>query len=170
MAEHIVTINITTEEHDVEIKETNILVSEKNAPIGETGHDHDDRYYTKEIIDEKLELIEEKFVAGEVTNGHRWLYLKDELAFKADRTNIECYNKVLGMSMNAALEFEDVRVRKSGKVHQSGWGLVPNTLYYLGTNGQMTPYEVAEGLGLCVGYSISEDDFIINIKEDIIYD
>ncbi|MCO5250694.1 MAG: hypothetical protein M9949_04645 [Candidatus Kapabacteria bacterium] len=53
--EHNVSINITTEEHNVEVKETKFIVSEVSTPTGNVGHDHDDRYYTKAVIDEKFE-------------------------------------------------------------------------------------------------------------------
>lgn len=161
-----VVFDVTTDSYEIEIESNTIVVNEKDTALTEVGHNHDERYYTKDEVDDKLV---EQFVAGEVLNGHRFIYINNGKAYKAANNNYDCYNKVIGMTLNAALEDELVNVRQSGKVTQAGWGLVPNTLYYLGLDGLMTPYEDADGLGLCVGYSISENDFIINIREDIIY-
>ncbi|MCO5252538.1 MAG: hypothetical protein M9949_14115 [Candidatus Kapabacteria bacterium] len=160
--EHIISVNITTEVHEVELKETKIAVLETDSSTAnnDVGHNHDERYYTKAVIDGKLDLIH---TTGEVINGHRLVYLKDGLAYKASNDNPECFNRLVGMSVNSASLGDAVTVR-TGKIVNPGWGLSANAIYYLGLDGNITLTSPSTGIWQIVGYASDTETLIVNIE------
>lgn len=106
------------------------------------------------------------YEAGEVINGHRLIYLKDGLAYKASYDNPECFNRIVGMSVNAANLGEMVTVR-NGKIVNPGWGLTANALYFLGLDGQLTTVPPTTGILQEVGYSVETNEFYVNINSAI---
>lgn len=155
-----VVFDIQTDENETIIESSTFVVNEINHPIGDTGHNHDERYYTKAVIDEKLDLIH---TAGEVINGHRLIYLKDGLAYKASNDNPECFNRLVGMSINAASLGDAVTVR-TGKIVNQGWGLSANAIYYLGLDGNITLTSPSTGIWQIVGYASDTETLIVNIE------
>lgn len=103
----------------------------------------------------------EAYTAGEILNGHRLVYLKDSKAYKASNDNPDCFNRIVGMTVNAALEDELVNV-KQGKIVNPGWALSPNTLYYLGIDGEITSVPPTSGILQAIGYSYDTDTMYIN--------
>lgn len=109
------------------------------------------------------------YIAGEVLGGHKVIYLKDNKVYLASNNNFECFNRVIGITKNSAIENGVISIAKNNDtISLTGWGLVPNTLYYLGTNGAITYIQPMNGIVQLVGIAKNENELEININLPIV--
>lgn len=115
-----------------------------------------------------IETDDYAYIAGEVLGGHKLVYLKNNKVFLASNDNIECFNRVVGISKNAAIENGEVRIAKNNIVFLSGWGLEPNQVYYLGLNGNLTSTQPNTGIVQTVGLAKNSNELEIRISLPIL--
>ena len=98
-------------------------------------------------------------VAGENINGHKVIFIKDNKAYMASNDNLECLNAIVGLSVNAAIVGDIVKVQTIGELE--GFEFTKNGNKYLGLNGDLT--ETISGSFMCVvGTAISNTKLLIN--------
>jgi hypothetical protein len=122
----------------------------------------------REIVGDSTKTIDDQYIAGENLSGHRIAYLKDGkvwLADKADKTNA---GRIIGMTLGAVIEGDIVTVRKIGKISNPGWGLTPNTLYFLHSNGEISASIPTSGFVQNIGAAIDQDTLEIRITIPIL--
>jgi len=74
---------------------------------------------------------------------------------------------VIGISLNAAAQGDNVTVITDGRMQIAGWGLTPDSTYFLGDTGNLTTTAPTTGRYQVVGYSISATEMIVNIQQPI---
>lgn len=125
-----------------------------------------DRVVLREKI--VIETDDYVYIAGEVLGGHKLVYLKDNKVYLASNDNLECFNKLIGISRNAANENGGLRVAKSNIMYLSGWGLEVDKLYYLGLNGAITSTQPTTGIVQIIGIAKSSNELEIKISLPIL--
>ena len=108
------------------------------------------------------------YTAGEVLGGHKVVYLKNNKLYLASNTNLECLNKIVGITKNSAIENGEVMLSKSNIISLNGWGLVPNSLYYLGANGAITNVQPTIGIVQIIGIAKNENELEIKFNLPIV--
>lgn len=97
------------------------------------------------------------------------LLTTDELgkAIYADANNISHVHSVFGVATTSAAIGNNVTVKRSGIISNSGWSWMPRQFLYLGVSGDITPNQV--GL-ICVpvGYAINATEISLNINQGIL--
>lgn len=113
-------------------------------------------------------LEENDFVitAGEAIGGHKVVYMIGDKAYLADRYNPLCFNKVIGMSAHAAVAGESVTIKKATRISLTGWGLIPDKLYFLGESGELAS-SAETGIFQIIGIAKDENTLLINISNPI---
>jgi hypothetical protein len=104
--------------------------------------------------------------AGEDLGGHKVVYLKNDKVYKADRNNIDCFNKVIGMTANAAVAGEDVVIKKGTRIELIGWELIENALYYLGADGGISDSST-DGIFQIIGIAKNPNTLLIQLSNAI---
>lgn len=128
---------------DIHINENVLDVVSIGTVIERKGQDHTD----------------DTFIAGENINGHKVVYLKDGKIYTASNDNLECVNKIVGMSTTSALSGEQIIIKRKGIVPLNLWGLIPNSIYYLGINGNLTNVAPTSGAWAIMGVAIDANNF-----------
>jgi len=113
-------------------------------------------------------VIDVQLIAGETIGGHKIVYEKDKKAYIASNDNLECVGRIVGMTLNAAVQNEILNIRKVGNIQNQNWGLFSNYLYYLGTDGTIIS---STGSGLFLqnlGYASNSENLEFNINIPIL--
>lgn len=128
---------------DIHINENVLDVVSIGTVIEKQGQDHTD----------------DTFIAGENINGHKVVYLKNGKLYTASNDNLECINTIVGMSTSSALSGESIVIKIKGIVSLNLWGLIPNSIYYLGMNGNLTSIAPTSGAWAIMGVAIDANNF-----------
>jgi hypothetical protein len=107
------------------------------------------------------------FTAGEILSGQRVVMLQGDKVVYYDPTDEENYDKIVGITDQAAVLDEPVRVIMSGIIYNPGWGLNQNKLYFSDLNGTITETPSAEILN-SIGLALDSDSLKIKIGQPII--
>jgi len=113
------------------------------------------------VVYDEVKCIKNRFTAGETMGGHKVVYMYDGKVWVADNTNDDIIGRVIGMSNQAANESATVEVILQGEITLNLWGLVPNSVYYLGTDGAITA-SVPAGTLYKIGVAKDANTLIIN--------
>ncbi len=106
--------------------------------------------------------------AGEIINGDSVVMVKDGKAYKNDPNDTGNIYLCIGLAKNAAGVGEDVKVTLCGEHISAGWGLIPNQIYYAGSNGGITLTPPDNNLSQVVGFAKDADTMIVEIGEPFI--
>lgn len=125
--------------------------------------------YNRVVLKETVLANIYNYIAGEVLGGHKIVYLKDGKIYLASNTNLECFNRIVGITKHSAIKNGVISIAKNNDtIALTGWGLVPNTLYYLGIDGAITYIQPTTGIVQFVGIAKNENELEINISLPII--
>ena len=105
------------------------------------------------------DYTDDTFIAGEALSGHKIVYLKDGKVFTASNDNLDCINSIVGITQNACLANEQIVIKRKGIVSLNLWGLIPNSIYYLGINGNLTNVAPTSGAWAIMGVAIDANNF-----------
>lgn len=125
-----------------------------------------DRVVLREKI--VIETDDYIYIAGEVLGGNKLVYLKNNKVYLASNDNLECFNKLIGITRNAAIVNGEVRVAKNNIMYLSGWGLEVDKVYYLGLNGAITSTQPATGITQTIGIAKNSNELEIKISLPIL--
>ena len=92
---------------------------------------------TDGIVD-KSELVAKYYIAGEQINSLKVVYADNGRIYKADSTNWDSIEKIVGITLQAGDVNDSVLVCRQGEVQNPNWGLVPGAKYYLGLDGDIS--------------------------------
>lgn len=76
--------------------------------------------------------------AGMDLSGGRVITIVDGKAVYYDPNDETMYGEVVGITQDAALSGQQVKVQLDGLYYEAGLGLIPDQLYFAGLNGQLT--------------------------------
>lgn len=107
------------------------------------------------------------YIAGAVLGGDRVVMLNGGLLYYYDPTVLANYGKIVGISKNAALVGETVKVTELGLHNNPGWGLTPDSIYYATTAGNITITPPTTGITQVVGYSKDANSMVVTIKQQV---
>lgn len=113
-----------------------------------------------------LEETDFIIIAGEDVGGHKAIAMIDGLAYLADKDSPLHFNKVVGMSANAALAGDSVTIKKGTKIILNGWGLVPDSVYFLGNNGNIS-VSTYDGIFQIIGIAKDANTLLIQLSNPI---
>lgn len=109
------------------------------------------------------------YLAGSAIGGLRVVLLaSDQRVIYADQTIVEHARRVLGVSLNAAIENDEVTICTGGEVTDPSWNWDTDLPVYLGINGLLTQVAPAIGFSLVIGIALSSTYIFVNIREPII--
>ena len=130
----------------------------------------DDRFITPSTLKNSSQWYEpklSKFIAGETLGGQRVVMLKNGKAFYFDQIDENNIGYSLGMTNQAANQDDLIDIATSGVVIDNGWGLIPDTIYYLGTNGLITNLIPSSGVFQRVGVAVDSNTLKLEFSEPI---
>jgi len=86
----------------------------------------------------------------------------------ADATNLSHLGRVVGITLNAASDGDDVEVLIFGYIEFNGWDFDISAPVYLSTDGLITQTQPTTGFSQIVGFAESPTRLFINLREPII--
>ena len=111
-----------------------------------------------------LSLADETCAAGEAIIVNRWVERRaDGKVYHATNQSAKI-NRCIGMAIQSADPEGSVKIRKQGRYFFNGFGLAPETNYFLTGTGEMTATPPSTGFIQCLGSSADENTFDINIQ------
>ncbi|MFP4528515.1 MAG: hypothetical protein ACLFQX_08200 [Candidatus Kapaibacterium sp.] len=109
------------------------------------------------------------FQAGETLGGHKAVYVSGGQAFLADYSDADQAGRIVGMTMHSATAGEDVEVKIAGTLNLQSWGLLPGTVYFLASSGNLTATPPsATGFIQKIGVARDSNNLEINISYPIL--
>lgn len=112
--------------------------------------------------------VTQTLVAGDVLGGHRWVVPDATGAvIYADQTTPTHANKVLGMTLGAALLGADIQIQSSGEHIEPSWTWTLDLPVFLGSNGLMTQTPPTTGFSQIVGFPITATKLMIGLREPL---
>jgi len=107
-------------------------------------------------------------IAGEVISSGMAVIIRGEKVYKFDVNDEELYGHQVGIAVTASSNAdEDINIQLDGIVHIPGWGLDPDTLYYIGNNSLPTIFTNMK-LVVVLGVAISSDKLKLNFLTQVI--
>ena len=105
----------------------------------------------------------EFFLSGDNISSGTVVYIKENKVYKFDVNNESLYGFHIGIATTSAITNTSIKVQFNGIVHIPGFGLIPDTLYYIGLNSR--PSTNISGITLLtpLGVSISVDKLFLQI-------
>lgn len=108
------------------------------------------------------------YAAGINLSGHRMVVLNDSAeAVYADNTVTTHANKVIGMTIGAAMAGADATIQSGGELAEPSWSWTLNVPIWLSSNGLLTQVVPVSGFSLIVGFPITATKMFIDIREPI---
>jgi hypothetical protein len=86
----------------------------------------------------------------------------------ADTTNITHAGQVLGITLNAANDTEEITIIRAGLMSFEGWSWDETLPVYLAENGLLSQNASVLGFSQIVGFAESPTDLFVNLREPII--
>lgn len=110
------------------------------------------------------------FTATTAIGGHRLLALNaaNQVVY-ASNDSLGTAQKIIGISLNAAIPGGLLNVMRSGEVIESSWNWITTLPVYLGVNGLLTqtPPASPAAYSLIVGFPTSETGLFLSVREPI---
>jgi hypothetical protein len=108
-------------------------------------------------------------VADGAISGHRVVRptAPGEVGY-ADSGTIAHANGVLGLTINAAIDGDTVRVQTAGRLTEPTWAWTIGLPVFLGAAGNLTQTPPAAGFQLVVAVAVAADTLVIGIKQPIV--
>lgn len=107
-------------------------------------------------------------IAGEVISSGMAVIVRSGKVYKFDPMDESLYGKQIGIAVTSSSNVgEDINVQLDGIVHIPGWGLTPDTLYYIGNNSLPTIFSNMK-LVVVLGVAISSDKLKLNFLTQVI--
>jgi hypothetical protein len=108
------------------------------------------------------------YSAGINLSGHRMVVLDDDtMVLYADNTIPAHANKVLGMTVGAAMAGADVTIQSGGELVEPSWNWAMGIPVWLSANGLLTQVVPVSGFSLIIGFPITATKVFIDIKVPI---
>ena len=105
-------------------------------------------------------------------SGHRVVTLDSgHNAIYASNDTLAHANKLLGVTLNAALASDPVNVQRLGELTEPSWNWTPDLPVYLGKNGHLTqtPPSAADSVfSVVVGFPVTSTTLFVSIGNPII--
>lgn len=105
-------------------------------------------------------------VAGEDIEVGKTVYFRNGAFYKASFDDPNILNNpqiFFAFSNNSATFGTQIQVKLYGFVNIAGQTLIPNTFYYLGSNGSIIETMPTSGILMIVGQSLNAHDLLINL-------
>lgn len=122
-------------------------------------------YYTKIQVDN---LFFYDAIAGQNLSGGRVVYIDNGKAFYFDPSDETLSGYTLGITKNAALLNDPVKVQTYGVFYESGLGLVADTKYFIGPNGTLISSVAGLKVVQQIGVSLTTDKIALHFYSSII--
>jgi len=106
-------------------------------------------------------------IAGTDINAHRMVAADDGFVVYADKDDPDHIHIVAGLTDTAFLQSADVLAIMNGDIQEVTWTWTLNKPIFLGNNGFMTQTVPTTGFLLQVGYPVTTDKMIVDIKTPI---
>ena len=106
--------------------------------------------------------------AGEPINGFHAIMLKDGQAFIYDPTDISNLNRYVGISLNASITGDDVRIQLDGTI-ATGYNFTEGADLYSASNGALTTVQ-SMPISHVIAKSITNSDILLKNFNPIISD
>lgn len=87
----------------------------------------------------------------------------------ASHVDVSHAGRVLGMTLGAAADGDDVDIIRTGRVVHAGWSWAPGMLW-LGVDGCLTQTPPMSGFSQVVGFSDSPDTVFVDIREPYLFE
>jgi len=107
-------------------------------------------------------------IAGMDMSSGRVVVVKSAVAIYFDPSDVEMYGLVTGITKTSSLTGQSVGIKLNGTFYESGYGLIPDKLYYAGPNGALTTNPMGLKIIQPIGSALSENTLNININSPII--
>lgn len=88
-----------------------------------------------------------------------------ETAYAFNPTNLTHAQLSKGIIKTSTIANAECAVQLEGNVFLAGWGLIPNTLYYFGAGGTLSPNAPSVGIVQAAGNSTTSDNFNIQLGD-----
>jgi hypothetical protein len=106
--------------------------------------------------------------SGEALSGGRVVVIKNNQAFYFNPNDITMLGLVTGVTKTAASLNASVAIKLFGAFYESGLGLTPNEMYFVGVNGTLITDPTGLLIVQSIGNSLNEDTLNININSPIV--
>ena len=115
-----------------------------------------------------IEQLRPLFTAGEDISALRILSTNDSgQAVYADPTDPDSCRRLLGMSISAALELQQLEVFREGKYTDPSWTWDVTKRLFLGANGTITQVAPTTGISVVLGHAQTPNIIFLNIEKPI---
>jgi len=108
--------------------------------------------------------LDNNYTCGSNIGGHKVVYLNNDKIEYASNDNVNCLNKVIGLSIQAGNADTSIKVKRDGIIELTNWGLIPNSIYYLGLNGEITNIIPNTGIYQIIGIAKNSNQLEIKIN------
>lgn len=119
------------------------------------------------IVEGGGSAVDEVFIADGPISGQSWVVsLSPGTVVPASRLSPSHAGRVVGVTLGAAADGDQVTVRSSGPLHEVSWSWTPDVDLVLGTNGLATQAIPTTGFLQVVGWATGPDDIYIDLGND----
>lgn len=108
------------------------------------------------------------YICGETINSNRVVVLQNGKIYKADNTNLNHLGCVVGISKQAGVLNDTIKVMKFGTTSNTGWNLIVNKLCYFNNIGEIIQTVSTTGFLQSVGIAKSATSIEVSISDMII--
>jgi hypothetical protein len=106
------------------------------------------------------------FTASGAIGGHRAVVISSAGAVGyADNTLPDHANAVVGITLGAAADGDDIQVQDSGEITEPSWNWMLQQPVFLSTNGLLTQTCPTSGFVLVIGTPTASDTLLVSIKQ-----
>lgn len=105
------------------------------------------------------------YVADGALGGHRVVVptTAGKVGY-ADNTNVAHANTVLGLTLGAAVDGDDVNVQTSGEVTEPSWNWTMGLPVFLATNGLLTQSYPTAAFVIILGVAVAPTKLVVDVK------
>lgn len=117
----------------------------------------------EQIVNNSVSSNSEFFQSGDNISSGTVVYIKENKVYKFDVNDENLYGFHIGIAITSATINTSIKVQFNGIVHIPGFGLLPDTLYYIGLNSRPSTDINNITLLTPIGVSISPDKLFLQI-------
>ena len=117
-----------------------------------------------DMFDSVGSITQKIYTAGEAIGGQRVLMVSGGKAFYFDPSDMDNYDKVIGMSMHASVLNDNINVMQEGVITIGG--LTADATYYTTSGGLITTTVPTSGILQKVGVALNTSDLIIEFSQN----
>lgn len=109
------------------------------------------------------------YPAGESISALTFVYIENNKAYKAKASDLETFNRCIGIAITGALNGEDITIQTSGIISDNNLILINYKPVIIGQNGAIEQTLTSNHLYLQIaGIATSNKSFYINIQNGVI--